>query len=189
MTQVDTNAMKQYLNPNKEKLLSKGVDSVQARVINLCQVNPSMNHENLCQAIEKSYRTFYRSDEIGPTESLSLETLKSIPELNQFYQSYSDAQWRYGQTFSFTHEYEKRFPWGTISIGIVSESQGLIHNCEIYSDSLYVNVIESLRENLLGQLYTGENIRQVCQQTREHLESEAERQIIDDIQAWILTQI
>ena len=189
ITHVDTDAMKKYLNPNKEKLISKGVDSVQARVINLCQVNPSINHKDLCLAIEESYRQTYSNHQIPSAEILSKEILKSIPELNASYQLYSDPQWRYGQTFSFTHEYERRFPWGTISIGIISERDGLIHTCEIYSDSLYVNMINRLKENLLRQIYTGESIRQACQRTRQQVESEQEKTMIDDVQAWILTQI
>jgi lipoate-protein ligase A len=181
--------MKKYLNPNKEKLLSKGVDSVQARVINLCQVNPSINHKDLCLAIEKSYRQTYSTSKIPSAEILSQQTLDLIPELNTSYKFYSDTQWRYGQTFSFTHEYERRFPWGTISIGIISERDGLIHTCEIYSDSLFVNMINRLKENLVGQIYTGESIRQACQRTRQQVESEQEKTMIDDIQAWILTQI
>lgn len=189
ITRVDTEAMKKYLNPNKEKLISKGVDSVQARVINLCEVNPSIDHENLCSAIEKSYRQAYQSSDIAPSEILSRDTLDSIPELKHAFHLYSDAQWRFGQTFSFTHEYERRFPWGTISVGIISERDGLIHTCEIYSDALYVNMINRLKANLVGQMYTGESIRSVCQRTREHLENEQEKAMIDDIQTWMLTQI
>ena len=189
ITHVDTNAMNKYLNPNKEKLISKGVDSVQARVINLCEINPSINHNDLCLAIEKSYRQTYSTDQIQPTEILSRETLDLIPELNASYQSYSDSQWRYGQTFSFSHEYEKRFPWGTISIGIISERDGIIHTCEIYSDSLYVNMINCLKENLVGQIYTGTNIRRVCQKTRQQVETEDEKLMMNDIESWILTHI
>jgi lipoate-protein ligase A len=181
--------MKKYLNPNKEKLLSKGVDSVQARVINLSEVNPLINHKDLCLAIEKSYRQTYSKNKIPLAEILSQEVLDSISELNSSYKLYSDTQWRYGQTFSFTHEYEKRFTWGTISIGIISERNGLIHTCEIYSDSLYVNLINRLKENLRGKIYTGEGIRKACRKTREEVESEQEKLMIDDIQSWILTQI
>ncbi|CAF4412993.1 unnamed protein product [Rotaria sp. Silwood2] len=189
LTHVDTNAMQKYLNPNKEKLISKGVDSVQARVINLCEVNRSINHKNLCLAIEKSYRQTYSKNKIQPVEILSRKTLDLIPELNTSYKLFSDTQWRYGQTFSFTHEYEKRFPWGTISIGIISQRDGLIHECEIYSDSLYVSMINCLKENFVGKIYTGESIRQVCKQTRKQVETEQEKAMIDDIQSWILTQI
>ena len=186
---VDTNAMQKYLNPNKEKLKSKGVDSVQARVINLCEVNPSINHRDLCLAIEDSYRKTYPKAAVPPAEVLSQNTLESIPELNTSYQFYSDEKWRFGQTFSFTHEYEKRFPWGTISVGIISERDGLIDTCEIYSDSLYVDVINRLKENLTGESYKGENVRQACQRTREQVPTEQEKAMIDDIQSWMLTQI
>lgn len=189
LTNVDTNAMQKYLNPNKEKLKSKGVDSVQARVINLCEINPSINNRDLCLAIEKSYRDAYSSETIAPAEVLSHQTLDKIPELNAAFKLYSDAQWRFGQTFSFTHEYEKRFPWGTISIGIISERDGLIHTCEIYSDALFVNMISRLKENLQGQIYTGESIRRACRKTKEEVESEQEKSMIDDVQTWILTQI
>lgn len=187
--QVDTNAMQKYLNPNKEKLKSKGVDSVQARVINLGEVNPTINHQDLCLAIEESYRQTYAKQNIPSAEILSQTTLESIPDLDASYRFYSDEKWRFGQTFSFTHEYEKRFPWGTISIGIISERDGLINTCEVYSDSLYVDTINNLKENLLGQVYTGEKIRQACQRTRKQAESEQEKAMIDDIQSWILTQI
>ncbi|CAF3622930.1 unnamed protein product [Rotaria socialis] len=189
ITDVDTNAMKKYLNPNKEKLISKGVDSVQARVINLCEVNRSLNHKDLCLAIEESYRQTYSKYKIQSAEILSRETLDLIPDLNASYELFSDSQWRFGQTFSFTHEYEKRFPWGTISIGIISQRDGLIHTCEIYSDALYVNMINRLKDNLVGKMYTGESIRNVCQQTQKQVETDQEKAMIDDIQSWILTQI
>ncbi|CAF4731752.1 unnamed protein product, partial [Rotaria sp. Silwood2] len=154
-----------------------------------CEVNRSINHKNLCLAIEKSYRQTYSKNKIQPVEILSRKTLDLIPELNTSYKLFSDTQWRYGQTFSFTHEYEKRFPWGTISIGIISQRDGLIHECEIYSDSLYVSMINCLKENFVGKIYTGESIRQVCKQTRKQVETEQEKAMIDDIQSWILTQI
>lgn len=189
MYKVDTNAMKKYLNPNKEKLISKGVDSVQARVINLGEVNPALNHRDLCSSIEQSYRQTYSNHRIPSAETLSKEKLDSFPELHAAYKLYSDDQWRFGQTFSFTHEYERRFPWGTISIGIVSERDGVINTCEIYSDSLFVNTIDRLKENLSGQAYTGDGVRRACQRTRDKVETEQEKAMIDDIQAWMLTQI
>ena len=186
---VDTNAMQKYLNPNKEKLKSKGVDSVQARVINLCEVNPAVNHKDLCLAIEDSYRQTYSKDEIPSAEVLSQNTLETMPDLNTAYQFYSDEKWRFGQTFAFTHEYEKRFPWGTIAIGIISERDGLINTCEIYSDSLFVETINHLKENLTGQAYKGDTVRQACRRARDQAQSEQEKAMIDDIQSWMLTQI
>jgi len=41
---VDSNSIQKYLNPNKEKLKSKGVDSVKARIMNLISVDPTLTH-------------------------------------------------------------------------------------------------------------------------------------------------
>lgn len=53
-----------YLNPNKEKLKSKGIDSVISRIMNLKDVKPDLNHEKFCQAIEDQYRLLYKDYEI-----------------------------------------------------------------------------------------------------------------------------
>lgn len=41
---VDLNALQKYLNPNKKKLESKGIDSVISRVMNLKAAYPDITH-------------------------------------------------------------------------------------------------------------------------------------------------
>lgn len=45
---LELDALGKYLNPNKKKLLSKGVDSVVSRVLNLAEVDSTINHETFC---------------------------------------------------------------------------------------------------------------------------------------------
>ena len=52
---LDLNALEKYLSPNKLKLISKGVDSVKGRVINLTKLNPSINHDNFCTALAEEF--------------------------------------------------------------------------------------------------------------------------------------
>ncbi|CAF0821561.1 unnamed protein product [Didymodactylos carnosus] len=190
---VDLNAMKRYLNPNKEKLKSKGVDSIQARVINLTEINSSIKHQDICTALENEYIKYHQkqssSSFMKTTEYLSPIVLDKITDLNNSYKMYSDEKWRYGQTFSFNHEIEKRFQWGTVNICISSERNGIIDTCEIYSDSLFVNVIDELKRNISGQMYTVESIKTALMKAKENVESQQEKEMIDDIQAWILTHI
>jgi len=41
---VDLKALQKYLNPNKKKLQSKGIDSVISRVMNLNETYPNLSH-------------------------------------------------------------------------------------------------------------------------------------------------
>ena len=45
---LELGALGKYLNPNKKKLESKGVDSVVSRVMNLKEACPEINHEKFC---------------------------------------------------------------------------------------------------------------------------------------------
>jgi lipoate-protein ligase A len=44
---VDVANMNRYLNPNKLKLISKGVDSVKSRVVNLLDLNPTLSVQSI----------------------------------------------------------------------------------------------------------------------------------------------
>jgi lipoate-protein ligase A len=52
---LELTALGQYLNPNKKKLESKGVDSVISRVMNLKEVAPTIDHQSFCDALEGSF--------------------------------------------------------------------------------------------------------------------------------------
>lgn len=52
---LELGALGKYLNPNKKKLESKGVDSVVSRVMNLSEANSTINHDTFCSALEKSF--------------------------------------------------------------------------------------------------------------------------------------
>lgn len=49
---LELTALGKYLNPNKKKLESKGVDSVVSRVMNLREVAPTIDHESYCTSLE-----------------------------------------------------------------------------------------------------------------------------------------
>lgn len=55
MLDVELGALQKYLNPNKKKLESKGVDSVVARVMNLKEIVPDISHESFCTSVENEF--------------------------------------------------------------------------------------------------------------------------------------
>lgn len=56
---VKFNDLHNYLNPNKKKLESKGVDSVISRVLNLCSIQPTLTHDKVSTALFESFKRQY----------------------------------------------------------------------------------------------------------------------------------
>ena len=48
---VDPTAIEKYLNPNKLKLQSKGIESVKSRILNLSIVHPDINHDKFAKVL------------------------------------------------------------------------------------------------------------------------------------------
>ena len=62
---LELNALSKYLNPNKKKLESKGVSSVVSRVMNLTEIEPSINHSNFCAALEEAFSQKWKGTSVN----------------------------------------------------------------------------------------------------------------------------
>ena len=77
LVDADLTAMSRYLSVSKEKLASKGVASVPARVVNLKTLAPDLTIDGLCQALIQAFGQVYGaspreiSEEDLPSEELS----------------------------------------------------------------------------------------------------------------------
>lgn len=72
------------MNPNKEKLKSKGVDSVISRVMNLIEVRPDITHDMFCEEVEKEFIAHYKDAEVTK-KFLSNSELEKNEEINKIY--------------------------------------------------------------------------------------------------------
>lgn len=166
-----------YLTPDKQKLQSKGVRSVASRVANLSEFNPAITHESLCEAIiETFFETYGTRCEV---EDLTIERLSREQSLYETYATYSDWQWRFGNTPSFAHPVSKRFPWGKITMDF-DVQDARIKQVAIASDSLSVELIEFLQRVLPGIPYQPEAIHAVLtEQAKTH--DEEVRAMVEDV--------
>ena len=149
LVDVDLERLSGYLNPDTEKLTSKGIKSVKSRVANLKTYNNDINTDVLSDRISE---TFIES--FGPCERevLDFEVIKENRKLVSYYELMKSWEWLYQRSPDFNYKLEKRFEWGSIEINMdISNAQ--ILDIVIFTDCLFPEMIEMLIENLKGKKF------------------------------------
>jgi len=155
-----------YLNPHPLKLQAKGIKSVRSRVANLVEFNEDINHETLSDAIIEAFCEYYQDTDYDdtdysrtvPVEELDRDTLAKEPSLNAYYEQMADWNWRFGKTPQFSHHIETRFDWGIIDLHM-DVQQAVITDVVIFSDALNVELIDLLKQTLMGTKYNRSEVK------------------------------
>lgn len=149
---ADMARLSRYLQPSKSKIESKGVKSVQSRVINLKELNPMIDIEKLKRAMTESFISVFGESDI-------LTTQEYIPgkRLKPYINKYSSWEWRLGENPQFNTEKSIRYPFGEITY-MLDVKAGRIEEARLYSDALNTDFIEALKETLCGLRYHKEDI-------------------------------
>ena len=103
--------MLKFLNVDKAKLQSKGVDSVKSRVTNLKEYNADITVESMCKQIKISAEKIYNCLAVDYVIN-SVDKLK----INELMQKFSDWDWIFGRKIQFTNHLQRRFSWGKCGI-------------------------------------------------------------------------
>ncbi len=140
---VDMSKLSMYLNVSKAKMESKGVRSVASRVVNLKDLKPDLTIDIMKRAM---YNGFI--EEYGHIDRiLNYNEIASREEVRTLYAKYSSREWLLGKSPDFDFGIENRFAWGGIEIGL-NVRKGMIREAVVYSDSMDLDFIESLRASL-----------------------------------------
>lgn len=170
MIDVDREMLGKYLQVSAAKLASKGVASVQSRVVNLKELRPELTKEKLEQALIDGMQAIYgHLSQPYPEQWLDEKKIAAYEE-----EFRSDA-WRFGQRIPFTWETEHRFPWGSFQLQC-QVNYGKIQQAVIYSDAMDAKLIEKMAAQLadcafnskamaqrMGQMELRQEIADVCQ--------------------------
>ncbi len=142
LIKVDMNKLARYLAPSPEKLASKGVESVRARVQNLSDINPAVTVDSMKRALLDSFIKTYGPARVGQELSLDYE------RLNELREQYASWEWRMGRTPSFDIVLERRFEWGNVEMQLTLR-EGCIIDARVYSDAMDEAFIERIAPVLL----------------------------------------
>ncbi|WP_427337989.1 lipoate--protein ligase [Caloranaerobacter sp. DY30410] len=175
---TDFEKLNRYLQVSKEKLNSKGVDSVQSRVVNLSSIKNSITIEDMVKSLEESFIEFY-----GETTK-EFHQVIFTKDVEKLYHKYASWEWRYGETPSFDITFRNRFSWGDIDIGLKLEN-GYIKSSVIYSDAIEYNLIQEISRLLEGIPFCKENI---ISRIESISTNSSNRTIIEDLKRWFSTK-
>lgn len=181
---TDLTRLGNYLTPNPKKLQAKGKESVRARVANLNEVSANIKHDQIVETMVASFEKFYGAK--AEIESLTMESLKLIPELKAQYDSLSSWEWLYGNTLEFNHKMDEYLSLGFFDFQFQVED-GVIKELKIFTDCLYPQLIEDLTVSLRGQAYRGETVRQALQNSREKFPDLSAG--LTELEQWLCRQI
>mgnify|MGYP002545280878 FL=1 len=164
MVQVDREMLGKYLQVSASKLASKGVSSVQSRVVNLAELKEGLTIAQLQQALVDAMQLVY-GKQAQPYPEQWLDQKQIAAYQAEFI---SDA-WRFGQRLPFTWETEHRFGWGNFHLQCAA-NYGKIEQAIIYSDAMDANLIGQLAEQLQGCDFSSKAMAERLQQLGERTE-------------------
>lgn len=179
MVHVDLEGLSRYLTVSKEKLQSKGVDSVRSRVTNLDTFAPDLTidalKEKLLEAFEEEYLL---TAEVRKAEELDQEEIAG----NQ--KRFSSWDWIFGKKIDFQHELSHKFPWGQVTLQFAVKN-GKIEDVNAFSDAMLQSPICEIPGYLKKIRYKKQSI---CAELGLYWSAdENEKKMVEDIAEWIKT--
>lgn len=149
MLNSDLDNVAKALKPKKEKIESKGVKSVRARVGNISDfINKPMTVEEFRQFILKS--VFEQEGGEVKEYVLTDEDWERIHEISK--NKYQTWEWNYGKSPKFDIQHSHRFPVGTVDVRL-DVAKGVIKNVKIYGDFFGWGEVADIEQKLKGVRY------------------------------------
>lgn len=139
MYDVNIEKLVRSLNPDNEKLISKGIASVRQRVINLKPYLNGMSREELMSYLEQTINM--PIPELTPEEQSIIVTFES---------EYRSDEWIWGNNPRFSYSKKERFAWGGIELQLESRSNR-IEKIALYGDFFPRQELSKLYATLTGR--------------------------------------
>jgi len=145
----DLETMVRAITPSDEKLVSKGVDSVRSRVINLKPYLKGMTQEQLIKHFENTLT--------NETYELTEEEITKVKEMAKKYES---KDWIFKKQPPHTKTLKKRIKGGLIEV-MIDLHDGRIANFKILGDFFDTNPLEAFEKQFIGKEFTKKSIDEV----------------------------
>ena len=183
LVKADMALLGKYLRVSPAKLRSKGVASIQSRVINLASLQQNLTIESLEEALGQAFLEEYGLPREAPF-TFDFQDLQKDPLFSECRHRFSVQECIFGNSPTFDLALENRFSWGGLEL-LIPSAKGKITSLEINSDALETEEIARIPEFL-------EECPLSFPVMAEHLESRAQtfssgenQRIFKDIALWL----
>lgn len=152
LVNADLTKLSNYLCVSKEKMRSKGIDSVRARVCNICELSSGLTVEAMRRLVIESF-----IEEYGAASEYVFDGT-ALAEVEERRERLASWEWRFGKTPQFDFETDKRFSFGDTQIYFNSRN-GVIRETKVYSDCLNTELTTEIENALTGVHFRKEEIK------------------------------
>lgn len=152
LVNADLTKLSNYLCVSKEKMRSKGIDSVRARVCNLCELSSGLTVEAMRRLVIESF-----IEEYGAASEYVFDGT-ALAEVEERRERLASWEWRFGKTPQFDFETDKRFSFGDTQI-YFNSLNGVIRETKVYSDCLDTELTTEIENALTGVHFRKEEIK------------------------------
>ena len=152
LVNADLTKLSNYLCVSKEKMRSKGIDSVRARVCNLCELSSGLTVEAMRRLVIESF-----IEEYGAASEYVFDGT-ALAEVEERRERLASWEWRFGKTPQFDFETDKRFSFGDTQI-YFNLRDGVIRETKVYSDCLDTELTMEIENALTGVHFRKEEIK------------------------------
>lgn len=182
---VDLKQMARVLTVNVAKLQAKGVDSVRSRVMNLTEIDPTINHDRFCSAIIDAYQIENGKCEI---EHVTQEDMLKEPEVRRVYEELSSHEWLYGKSSEAKVTSSNRFVFGLFEI-VLHFSKGRIESCDVFSDCLVADLVTSFTDAINKSIKDLSNAQRIFNDFNDSWKNSDYHTMATNLSVWIMTEI
>lgn len=151
MFDLDMEVANKVLTPEKDKLASKGVKSVDARVTNIKPYLPA-KYQNWTTEDFRNYLLcqMFGVDSIDDIETYHLTDRDWSIIDHRLAEKYRTDEWNYGNNPGFDYYVSKHFPIGTVSFNFNVNDDDQLTAIKIYGDFFTAGNPKIIEENLTG---------------------------------------
>lgn len=141
---ADMEKMGRYLSPSTAKIVSKGVDSVRSRVVNLRELCPGLTVEKMADAMIQAFEQVYGL----PSTPLRREDFDAA-KLEKLRDQFSSRSWVFRPELPFDFACGDKFGWGEIRLQL-RIGEGVCLHAEVYTDAMDADLSAVLEHALEG---------------------------------------